>query len=310
MSYSAFGSSDPNNSMASANFSAYGGAPAGGGFVKNAGGGGFGGGGGAGSFAGGGAAAYGASPGDSPSGKRPRKSQSMTPVTARMAVEAADQGGQLFVNGRVTTTVTLVGCIAERKNEATLATWTVTDGTGAIGVQRFLNSGPSEDLDHLRKGVYVRVFGTLQKFQGRSNINYFHMEPVTDFNEVSFHMLEVIHTHLAATRSGAAAGAAASSANAAYGAAAPAGAGGVLGPAIAAGAADAAGANGLTGTQAAVMRVFEASGDSDAGETIANVAAKLPHVRESEIRAAVEFLTSEGHLYSTIDEDHFKSTNA
>ena len=31
-------------------------------------------------------------------------------------------------------------------------------------------------------------------------------------------------------------------------------------------------------------------------------------LRPAEIRAAVDFLSTEGHLYSTIDEDHYCST--
>ena len=30
---------------------------------------------------------------------------------------------------------------------------------------------------------------------------------------------------------------------------------------------------------------------------------------EAQVREAVEHLVNEGHLYSTIDDDHFKSTN-
>lgn len=33
------------------------------------------------------------------------------------------------------------------------------------------------------------------------------------------------------------------------------------------------------------------------------------NVSEAEIRNAIDFLSSEGHLYSTIDEDHFKATS-
>ena len=31
---------------------------------------------------------------------------------------------------------------------------------------------------------------------------------------------------------------------------------------------------------------------------------------EGQLREAIEFLSGEGHLYSTIDEDHFKATSA
>jgi hypothetical protein len=44
----------------------------------------------------------------------------------------------------------------------------------------------------LRPGAYVRVFGTIRMFQGAKSVVAYSIRPVVDFNEVTFHFLEVI----------------------------------------------------------------------------------------------------------------------
>ena len=48
---------------------------------------------------------------------------------------------------------------------------------------------------------------------------------------------------------------------------------------------------------------------SEIGASIAEVSQHLKGVPEKAIRDAVEFLSAEGHIYSTIDDDHFKATD-
>lgn len=50
------------------------------------------------------------------------------------------------------------------------------------------------------QNVYVRVLGTLKSFQNRRSISAGHMRPVIDYNEVLFHRLEAVHSHLQLTR--------------------------------------------------------------------------------------------------------------
>ena len=57
--------------------------------------------------------------------------------------------------------------------------------------------------------------------------------------------------------------------------------------------------------------IFEGpDGRRDEGVKIDVVAQQLNgRFTEAQVREAVEHLVNEGHLYSTIDDDHFKSTN-
>jgi len=65
----------------------------------------------------------------------------------------------------------------------------------------------------------------------------------------------------------------------------------------------------FTPVQSQVLRIFEAeSGQSDQGTSLQDVISRLPSHSPTDIRRAIEFLSDEGHLYSTVDEEHFKST--
>lgn len=60
------------------------------------------------------------------------------------------------------------------------------------------------------------------------------------------------------------------------------------------------------------MTIIEQKGaDGEMGCEFGAVKADLgARFTEQQLRDAIEFLSSEGHLYSTIDEDHFKATSS
>lgn len=50
--------------------------------------------------------------------------------------------------------------------------------------------------------TYVRVNGKLNSFNNRITFMAHQIRPITDFNEISYHFLETIRTHLTFTRPG------------------------------------------------------------------------------------------------------------
>ena len=46
-----------------------------------------------------------------------------------------------------------------------------------------------------RENTYVRVCGTVRSFGGKKSVVAFKMVPVLDMNELTYHLLEVIHSH-------------------------------------------------------------------------------------------------------------------
>ena len=67
---------------------------------------------------------------------------------------------------------------------------------------------------------------------------------------------------------------------------------------------------GASNTQDTVLKYFQSYATSDVGCTITDAANAMSAqgVTEGQVRSAVEALVNEGHLYSTIDDEHYKAT--
>ena len=192
-----------------------------------------------------------------------------------------------------------------------------------------------------REGKIVRVVGQLRKFNQSRCLVAFHIRPLTDFNEYTFHFVEAIHTHLNHTKGPVSSpptprslaakpslGYLASVSSpehptrqrffpvqvpagmpgAAPGAGMMGGMGGGMGgpPAGGIAAQPAAGAN----LQDTVLTFFNSYPDSETGMTVdaCHQAMRASGVTLEQIKATVEHLVAEGHVYSTIDEQHYKGT--
>lgn len=55
-------------------------------------------------------------------------------------------------------------------------------------------------LNSVKPGSMVKVFGSVREFDGKLHVSVFDVSPIIDWNEVTYHTLEVIHTHLYNTR--------------------------------------------------------------------------------------------------------------
>jgi len=53
-----------------------------------------------------------------------------------------------------------------------------------------------EKVQPMRENTYVRVRGTVRSFGGKKSIVASKITPVTDMNELTYHILEVVHSHV------------------------------------------------------------------------------------------------------------------
>merc|ERR1712060_27624 len=156
------------------------------------------------------------------------------------------------------------------------------------------------------EGKLVRVVGQLRAFNLVRSIVAFNIQPLTDYNEYTFHFIEVVHTHLRNTRGKAPV----------PGMAAPRGMANVAQPGMANGAQSGGYGNPQQPQQTqfnlsdTVLEFFNTYATTEAGSTVAECfeAMKARGASLQQIRESVDFLVGEGHLYSMIDDDHFKGT--
>ncbi|KAM6909962.1 replication protein A 32 kDa subunit [Xenentodon cancila] len=249
-----------------------------------------------------------ASPGLSQGGEKKARTRAtqIIPCTVSQLMSASQADEAFRVGDVEVTQITIVGIIRSTDKSMTNIQYKVDDMTGApMDVKQWVDTeDPSVDSTVLPPGTYVKVSGNLRSFQNHRSIVAFSVRPLEDMNEITSHMLEVVQAHMVLSKP-----------------LTTAGAGGGLGgnsmsmsrPALGGPGGSYAGANdminnGLSANQNQVLSLIRSCPDPQ-GISIQDLKHRLGGLSLPVIKHAVEFLSNEGHIFSTIDEDHFKSTD-
>lgn len=230
------------------------------------------------------------------------QSQSVRRLTIKQLAESIGQNSDgLVVDGKEVSNIALVGKMSNVKEDQVLFTMVLDDGTGSIVVKMYINNDGNEDMERdqrgqLKDGMYVRVFGHVTQYNNETSINAFSIRPITDYNEITYHLSQVIFQHVHLTK-------------------------GVepQGGVAAAGAQNVAAVQqhvvhqqvgGMAPVDTEVLNIFN-SMDTSGNEAGMGVAEVIAHsnnrLDQSTVMAAIHRLVEDGHLYSTIDDAHWKS---
>lgn len=259
------------------------------------------GGGGGGGFAGGGSQGQ--------SGGRARRSydeQTVTPVTIRMALasrpdEGTDGTGTLALeDGRKLYHVKIIGAVRAVEDYSTNIVYELEDGTGLIEVKQWFDENDCEAISTTRaetqkEHIYLKVVGQIKDFDGKKMIVAESIRPLTTGNQLAHHMLEVVYSAESHKRRGTSM----PSSGIGFGGPRPVSTGVPLAPST---------ASGGGGVKDTVLAYIREQGEyleegANVTECVTRLAGKYS---EGEIRSAIEDLASEGHVYSTVDESHYK----
>jgi len=243
--------------------------------------------------------------GNSPDDKMQKKRdpQTLLPATIKQILTCDSRDQKFRIDGKDLSQVALVGYVLKVDVQPTNVSYVLDDGTGKITVRLYIDQEDLRKRSAVREGSYVRVIGSVRPYQSEKSVVGFQLIPVTDFNEITFHMLDVIHCHLLNTRGAPNAGV---KSEAGPSGAGPSSSGSATNPS-----GMVVGHDAFTQIQSSILAVFEHQSNlSENGTSVQDVCKSLPQHTPEDIRRAIEFLSDEGHLYSTVDENHFKSTNS
>lgn len=142
--------------------------------------------------------------GDSASKKRDFANNTLRPVTIKQLLDAQQPHSDsdvVNIDNSEVSTVTIVGQIRNISAQTTNVTYKLDDGTGTIDVKVWvdIDAGQSEAEDKRPKPVemgYARVWGKLKVLNNKRHIGATFIKPITDFNEISYHLLEATYIHL------------------------------------------------------------------------------------------------------------------
>uniref|UniRef100_A0A8C6THE5 Replication protein A C-terminal domain-containing protein n=1 Tax=Neogobius melanostomus TaxID=47308 RepID=A0A8C6THE5_9GOBI len=205
--------------------------------------------------------------------------------------------------------VSIVGIVRGASPCATHNQYYVDDMTGPpLSVRQWINTDDSSAQVDPEPGVYVKVHGSLRVFQGKKSLLAKDIRCVTDLNELTSHMLEVVYAHMQVF--------------------------GKVRPNLCLSfvfhifpqsnclyrfqgcdvnmnalpvsdglqiSAEGHAENGLSTVQG------QHSGN-DVGISFRDLVTQLDYVGIEDVRKSLAFLLNEGHVFYTVDENHFKST--
>ncbi|XP_029426815.1 replication protein A 32 kDa subunit isoform X2 [Rhinatrema bivittatum] len=231
------------------------------------------------------------------------RSQQIVPCTVSQLLSAS-QTGEVFAVGEVELSqVVVMGIIRHAEKAPTNILYKLDDMTAApMDVRQWVDTDEagSENIV-VPPGNYVKVVGHLRSFQNKKSLVAFKVVPLEDMNEFISHMLEVVHCHMTFNvPQGKLIGGGASLAPGRPG---MENIGGGY-----SGGSDMQ-TNGLTPHQSQVLSLIRSYHGTE-GMSFDELKKRLHGTNINTIKQAVEFLSNEGHIYSTVDEDHFKSTDA
>ena len=125
--------------------------------------------------------------------------RAVTVLQIHQAVAAAGED-KFKIDGREIGTVTFVGQIIKISQRETNNSFEIDDGTGTIEVKVWTTTEDAEDdaakAPKYTERSYVRVFGNVKVYRDKKNVNATHVIPLEDFNEITYHLLEALSTHL------------------------------------------------------------------------------------------------------------------
>ncbi|EDW29210.1 GL19582 [Drosophila persimilis] len=215
-----------------------------------------------------------------------QKGEGIVPLFIKQIVDAPEGNIELF--GMQFGMACLVAIVRNVETSSTKITYTLEDHSGRIDAHYWLEEGDALKAPEVMLNNYVKVYGTTRSQAGQKSLMVFKLLPVLDPNEVCTHLLEALNARYKAEDYQNKGGSSA------------------MVPDFTASQSTAI-VNGLDPKQQAVFQAIK-SNMSEEGINRKELKAKFSHISDSELTNILDFMISEGHIYSSIDADHFICT--
>lgn len=134
--------------------------------------------------------------------KKSRDRQSLMPVSVKQLLTATNHDDVYRVDEVELNIVKLVGTISNAQEHSTNFTFLLNDGSGSIECKLWMekdSSGMSK-IASLRNGTLARVIGNIREYDNKIHVSVYDAHAVQDWNELTYHILDVIYTHCQNTK--------------------------------------------------------------------------------------------------------------
>lgn len=231
--------------------------------------------------------------------KPAQRVQNIVPVTVRQILESREDGLKI---GNVDVHVfTLVALIRRVEVSSTKVTYLLDDGTGGITGVFWLESTDTEEqqvIPPVVENTYCRVYASLRTNQGKKHIFVFRIMNLDNLNDLTRHILEVMYSSLKIQRMRTSEITMNSHANS----------NSILSSSFVATSASNQ-PTGFSPQQSLVYSTISKCGRDIGAHRDEVIKALEGKMSAREVMNVVDFLSNEGHIYTTIDDDHFRCTD-
>jgi replication factor A2 len=253
---------------------------------------------------------------DKKGGGREQTVQTTTPLTLKMIVDAPQnpQDDSIKIDGKQVSKVVVYGRVLSVQTKTTYIEYVLDDGSELITVVKNLptDDSPAASFgnDFISERTYVCVHGAVRSYDGPRKILCHFIRPVQDHNELTCHFLSVIFTHYQNLK-GPLHTAGSNAVSTSYpGSTSFNQVGGNFNQALSSGGND--NSSGLDRDSRLVHDAFARDNATDTGYSVMVVADMLKGqgFNLAKVKNICQSLMADGFIYSTVDDDHFKSTGS
>jgi len=235
-----------------------------------------------------------------------KRAQNIMPVTARQVISCPEDG--LKIGNLDIYLVTLVGVVRTVETTSVKVTYTLEDNTGCVEGVHWID-GQDESGQSAQPNVvensYCRLSGTIRTQGDKRYIMAFNIQPIDDSNEITSHLLEVALFYKKAEALSNSMGTMDTGMSNGNG----------MGSSLSNSLMTSSGGgqssiSGLTSVQQKVLTAIQRC-TVESGVHVDGVQQQLKDsgCSRQDILSAVEFLCGEGHIYTTVDDFHYRTTD-
>ncbi|GAB0092324.1 replication protein A 32 kDa subunit [Sergentomyia squamirostris] len=220
----------------------------------------------------------------------PQSKEGVAPLTVGQVLQLGDDGIKIF--GFTYGVVSLVAIVRQIEPTSTRTLYKLEDHTGTIDSYLWEDENNKAEKLHIPLNKYVRAYGMAKTVNGVKVLTLFKIMPTKNVNEFTTHMLEMMQARFQGEKyqrmmeSGADANDSKNMMDV-----------------------DVSDSNG-SGLKGKHLLVYQAIKNHGTEEGISNqqLHQKFKHIPLQEIRQITEAMSLEGHIYSSVDPDHFLPT--
>ncbi|CAL7949301.1 unnamed protein product [Xylocopa violacea] len=215
-----------------------------------------------------------------------RRIENIVPIMIRHLTQS--YGSDLQLWGSPIHVITFVGIVKQIEQTTTKTKYEIEDETGCVTGLQWLDTDKITSELKINLNTYVRVVGHIREDNEKKYVLILKIIPLTSLNELTSHLLEVTNVMLKAEKKFLSRDECSNTTSNN-----PTRNGNSLG---------------LTTDQTIVFELIQSENESQNGIERDTLKARLPKNILPELDNIINFLISEGHIYTTFTDDHFKTT--